>query len=199
MKRLSWKYIAGLVDGEGCIDSRLFRDKRMKHKPLYILPRVRITLSDNCLFILDMFKANHGGCLEPRNLSRKNPDWQDCTTWSLQGTKLRPFLQNIANHMYIKREQALLAIWIQDHLRKQGMQFSEDPKQCACKEMKAMKADPQRLSEAAIRKIENTEGYHFWSTNHNQCIDCGTTEKPHEAKGRCRNCHQKYYRKNKTD
>jgi len=196
MKRLSWKYIAGLVDGEGCIDSRLFRDKKMKHKPLYILPRIRITLSENCMFILNILKANHGGHLEPRNLKKKNLDWQNAVTWSLQGKKLRSFLQNIANHLYIKKEQVLLAIWIQDHLRKKGMQFSEEPKQCACKEMKAMKADPQRLSEAAIRKIENSEGYHFWSTNHDQCIDCGTTKKPHRGNGRCGACYQKHSRLN---
>lgn len=196
MKRLSWKYIAGLVDGEGCIDSRLFRDKRMKHQPLYILPRIRITLTESCVFILDMLKANHGGHHHFRNLKRKNPDWQNAVTWSLQGRKLRPFLQNIANHLYIKKEQVLLAIWIQDHLRKQGMQFSEEPKQCAYKEMKAMKTDPQRLSEAAIRKIENSEGYHFWSTNHDQCIDCGTTERPHRGNGRCGACFQKHSRLN---
>jgi len=199
MKRLSWKYIAGLVDGEGCIDARLFRDKRIKGNPLYIIPRARITLTENCSFVLDMLKENHGGHLGYRNLNKKNPNWQNAITWDLQGRKLRPFLQNIANHMYIKREQALLAIWIQDHLRKQGMQFAELPKQCANKEMKAMKADPQRLNEAAIRKIKNCEGYHFWSTNHDCCLDCGTTEKPHEAKGYCSVCYKRFSRKKDTD
>jgi len=189
MKRLSWKYIAGLVDGEGCIDAPLFRDKRMKHQPLYIRPRIRITLADSGLFILVALKTNHKGslCHRPTN----NPNWQDSTTWSLEGKRMRPFLQNLAKHLELKKQQALFAIWVQDHLRKQGMQFAEEPKQCACKEMKAMKTDPQRLSEAAIRKVVACDSYHFWSPSADCCRECGTTERPHEAKGYCRPCYDK--------
>jgi len=199
MKRLSWKYIAGLVDGEGCIDVQLYRDKRLSHKPLYIRPRLRITLTENCIFLLEILKANHGGSLEYRNLKKKNPVWQNAVTWHLAFRKLRPFLQNIANHLHIKKEQALLAIWIQDRLTKQGMQFSDEPKQCAAKELKAMKTDPQRLSEAAIRKIQNSKGYHFWSSNYDQCRDCGTRDKPHMGKGYCSTCYQRHFRKGNTD
>jgi hypothetical protein len=190
MKRLSWKYIAGLVDGEGCIDAPLFRDKRMKHEPLYIRPRIRVTLAIPGVSVLEALKANHGGTLLKRTTD--NPHWQDSVTWSLEGKKLRPFLQNIANHMEIKKEQALLAIWIQDHLRKRGMQFSEEPKQCACKEMKAMKTDPQRLSETAIRKIESCDGYSFWSSRAECCVSCGTTDLPHEALGMCSKCYGRH-------
>ncbi len=195
MKRLSWKYIAGLVDGEGCIDATLFRDKRMKHKPLYIRPRIRITFSENCRFVLDILKTNHGGSISVRIST--NPNWQNAHTWTLEGRRLRPFLQNIAGHLEIKKQQAFLAIWIQDHLRKQGMQFAEEPKQCACKEMKAMKADPQRLSETAIQKIRATDGYHFWSSKADACIDCGTTDRPHEGLGRCKRCYD--HRRNSKD
>jgi len=187
MKRLSWKYMAGLVDGEGCIDAPLFRDKRHKHNPLYIRPRIRITFAGPGLHILELIKENHGGSISHRHFD--NPCWKDAATWSLEGKKLRPFLQNIAKHLEIKKHQALLAIWIQDHLRKRGMQFAEEPKQCACKEMKAMKTDPQRLSETAIQKIESCESYHFWSANHDSCLRCGKTDKKHEAKGYCKNCY----------
>jgi len=187
MKRLSWKYIAGLVDGEGCIDAALFRDKRFEHLPLYIRPRIRITMVACSYYILEMLKTNHGGTLDERVST--NPKWQSSWTWALEGSKLRPFLQNIAKHLYLKKEQALLAIWIQDHLRKKGMQFAELPKQCASEEMKAMKTDPQRLSEAAIRKIVQCEGYHFWSSWADACKGCSTTESPHEARGYCKHCY----------
>jgi len=59
MKRLSWKYIAGLVDGEGCLDVQVTRG-------IYVRPRLRICLADNCKFILDILHANHGGALIPR-------------------------------------------------------------------------------------------------------------------------------------
>lgn len=190
MKRLSWKYIAGLVDGEGCIESRLFRDKRLNNEPLYIRPRLRITLSESCYFVLENIKIHYGGTLLKREST--NPNWQSSWTWTIEGKKIRPFLQNLAKHLLIKKEQALLAIWVQDHLRKKGMQFAEPPKQCASQEMKAMKTDPQRLSEAAIRKIVACEGYSFWSSSAECCKMCGTTEKPHEGKGYCIECYPRY-------
>lgn len=192
MKRLSWKYMAGIVDGEGCIDSPLFRDKRKMNNPLYIRPRIRITMSAPGMSVLESMKVNFGGSLLPRHTD--NPCWQDSATWSLEGVKLRPFLQNLAKHLIIKKQQALLAIWIQDHLRKKGMQFSEEPKRCACEEMKAMKTDPQRLNETAIHKITSCEGYHFWSSAHDACINCGRIDILHEGKGFCQKC----YRSGKT-
>jgi len=184
--------MAGLVDGEGCIDARLFRDKRHKHKPLYIQPRIRVGLVESCRFILEIMKVNHGGNISDRKVD--NPDWNNSASWSLQGTKLRPFLQNLVKHLILKKEQALLAIWIQDNLRKQGMQFKEEPKQCAYKEMRAMKTDPQRSSEAAIQKIINCPEYHYWSPNYDACRDCGTTEKSHNGNGYCATCRQRHYR-----
>ena len=197
MKRLSWKYMAGLIDGEGCIDAPLFRDKRVKNEPLYIRPRIRVTLSECSFPVLDCIKTNHGGSILKRTTD--NPHWNDSATWSLEGAKLRPFLQNIAKHLIIKKEQALLAIWISDHLRRKGMQFSEKPKQCASQEMKAMKADPQRLSEAAIRKIISCDGYHYWSSRHDSCVVCGTTESKHEARGMCKKCYDQLKNSGKLD
>jgi len=197
MKRLSWKYIAGLVDGEGCIDAVLNKSSS-KAMTKTIIPRIRITLVENCYFLLDILKVNHGGWINKRHFN--NPKWQDPITWTLQGKKLRSFLQNIANHLTIKKQQALLAIWIQDHLRHKGMPQSEEVKQGAIKEMKAMKTDPQRLSEVAIRNIKNLPGFHgHWSATTNQCLDCGETSRKHEARGLCTRCYKKYQRSDRCD
>lgn len=34
-----------------------------------------------------------------------------------------------------------------------------------------------------------------WSKDHDACIDCGTTSKPHNSAGRCTGCRSTYYRK----
>ena len=44
MKKLSWRYLAGLIDGEGCIDWSFNFDKKYNAK--YMRPRLRITLAE---------------------------------------------------------------------------------------------------------------------------------------------------------
>lgn len=153
MKRLSWKYIAGLVDGEGCIDFQCHVDQRNKEPKLYIVPRLRIAMTIVAREILDILKTNHGGNIWEAKRNNMNPKWTPACYWQLQGKQLRPFLQNIVNHLWIKKEQAKLCIWWID--RCMGRQFNklnqvEFIRQCARDELKAMKADPHRLSGRAV-------------------------------------------------
>lgn len=151
MKRLSWKYIAGLVDGEACIDMQITRHKDYPDRP-YIRPRIRITLTESCKFLLEIFNNNFDGGLHEKKRTFKNPKWQNACTWGLYGKKARPFLQNIVNHLYIKKEQARLAIWMIDNVS--GRHVSTELREHLNNEIKAMKRDPQRLSEAAIQEAK---------------------------------------------
>lgn len=157
MKRLSWKYIAGLIDGEGCIDFQCHVDQRNKEKRLYVVPRLRIALAENSLFLLEILKANHGGNLWTGQQNKEvNPNWQNAYYWQVQGKKMRPILQNIVNHLLIKKEQAKFAIWWVDNMmgkQHNGNQDLEAIRQSARDELKAMKRDPQRLSEKAVERI----------------------------------------------
>jgi hypothetical protein len=55
---------------------------------------------------------------------------------------------------------------------------------------------PRILREAPVRRGKRRQGAFFmdadgnttarWAANHNACIDCGTTERPHRAGGRCK-------------
>lgn len=193
MKRLSWKYLAGLVDGEGCIDFQVQVDKRNKVKTLYIRPRLRITFADNSLFVLEIIKANHGGNIWPDRKSQRNPNWSDAHYWQIQGKQMQSFLQNIIKHLIIKKEQAIFALWWINNVMGKELYNHLAPesnvlKQFARDEMKAMKADPQRLSEVAVRKLKSY-GYGLWSACSNHCLSCRTNKKPHEAKGLCRKCY----------
>jgi hypothetical protein len=190
MKRLSWKYIAGIVDGEGCIDFQLNYHKDYPGKP-YIAPRLRIAFSVSSKFILDMLLANHGGNLRDDKRSHKNSAWQDAAYWTLQGKALRPFLQNIVNHLYIKKEQAKLAIWMIDNVV--GKHVNEEVREHLRQEMKAMKRDPHRLSEVAVLKadeilVEIVESKP-WSREHDKCVGCGTTENRYGGNGYCAKCY----------
>ena len=115
MKRLSWKYIAGLIDGEGCLDVQVHNN--------YIRPRVRIGMADSAKTLLDIMHTNHGGFLSGR--PSKNEKWQSSTCWELAGySKACPFLRNIVNHLLLKHEQARLLLWMETTLK--GKQVSNE-------------------------------------------------------------------------
>jgi hypothetical protein len=157
MKRPSWKYMAGLVDGEGCVDMQGSIDKR--DGTYYCRPRLRMTLSGIAGEILvPVFIANFGGTWDgKKERTWDNPNWLIPYTWCLTGKQhLRPFLQNIVNHMVIKREQARLAIWWIDNMW--GKHATNEVKRLGTDAFKAMKRDPHRLSERAIDEITRFQG-----------------------------------------
>jgi hypothetical protein len=51
-----------------------------------------------------------------------------------------------------------------------------------------------KVSEHAVRQWFKRKQKWIWSRAFDACIDCGTTEKKHHAKGRCKNCDMKYRR-----
>lgn len=196
MKRLSWRYLAGLIDGEGCIDFQFHAATVKGDKRLYITPRLRLALTDSCRFMLDQIHANHGGNVWLSKKSKQNPNWQDAWYWQLQGKKLRPFLQNIVKHLYIKKEQIKFSIWwIDNVMGKESVNRNSDfdgneLRQFARDELKAMKVDPQRLSEVAVNKI-TALNFGLWSPHSNYCLECRTTKVKHEANGLCKPCYDK--------
>lgn len=143
MKRLSWKYIAGLIDGEGCLDVQIT-------KGVYVRPRVRMALADNCKMVLQMLHENHGGFLISRPSTNEN--WQSSTSWELCGySVVCPFLRNFANHLYIKHEQAKFLLFLEGTIK--GKQVADEARQFIRDELKAMKRDPHRLSEKAQERL----------------------------------------------
>lgn len=186
MKRYSWKYMAGLTDGEGCIDMQGSVDKR--DGTFYCRPRMRMTLSDPAgEQMVPQFIANFGGCLDSKERQFQNPNWMPAHTWLLTGKiPLRRFLQNIVNHLIIKKEQARFAIWWIDNMM--GKHATQSVRRLGVNELKAMKRDPQRLSEVAVRNIQ-AEGHGLWSKYSNSCLGCGSTTAKHEARGYCSKCY----------
>ena len=143
MKRLPTKYLAGLIDGEGCIDLNISYGK-------YIRPRVRIALAEPSKFVLDMIQNTYGGHLYKREVT--NPDWQNSYSWELAGYgQVCCFLRNIKNFLYIKRQQAEFVLELENLVR--GKVLGDEPKRIAREELKLMKKDPHRLSEKAVERI----------------------------------------------
>ena len=148
MKRVSWKYLAGLVDGEGCIDVQVTKigDR------FYIRPRLRIGMSDSAKHLLEMCKLNFGGHLTSRELSKTNSNWQDATAWELAGYKVAcSLLRNIVNHLILKKEQARFCLWMETNIK--GKHVGQECLDVCREELKLMKRDPHRLSEEAQENV----------------------------------------------
>lgn len=163
MKHLSWKYIAGLVDGEGCIDFRVntTRYKQLdgsEHACSSLTPRLRVSLAAPSKFVLDLLHNQCGGHLSLSKRSHLNPVWQDAYCWTIENSRCRATLQEMKRFLLIKREQAELVIWTIDNLvgkqkdRTPNLQMARD---IAKEELKVMKRDPQRLSEKAVERIKS--------------------------------------------
>jgi len=145
MKRIPWKYLAGLIDGEGCIDVQV-------NNGVYIRPRLRIAMSDNALFLLEMLQNSLGGHMCTRELSKTNPNWQNASSLEWSGYKQAcPVLRNIVNHLFLKKEQARFCLWMETELK--GKQVSTEVRNAVRDELKLMKRDPHRLSEKAQERI----------------------------------------------
>ena len=139
MKRVSWKYLAGLIDGEGCIDVQVTRG-------VYVRPRLRLGMASNTLALLGLIQNSLGGHIEHRE--SKNPNWQDAVTLSWSGYRQAcPILRNVVNHLFLKREQARFCLWLETNIK--GKQVSTEVRDAIREELKLMKRDPHRLSEKA--------------------------------------------------
>lgn len=147
MKRVSWKYLAGLIDGEGCLDLATTK----VNEQFYVQPRLRIGMAVNASFLLEMCQLNFGGHLEKVRVN-DNPNWQDAQTWCLSGYKQAvPILRNVVNHLILKKEQARLCLWMETNVK--GKRLSAEALKAIREELKLMKRDPHRLSEKAQDRI----------------------------------------------
>ncbi len=148
MKRVSWKYLAGLIDGEGCIDVQV---NKVGGK-FYIRPRLRIAMSDVAVELLEMCQLNFGGHLYKRDHESKNSNWNNATSWELAGYKQScPVLRNIVNHLILKKEQARFCLWMESEVK--GKHTTQECVDRCRDELKLMKRDPHRLSESAQAEV----------------------------------------------
>jgi hypothetical protein len=96
---LSLEYLAGLVDGEGCI--RLNPSGKGKYRRYY--PRLQVT--NTYLPILEQLKEQFGGCITEKKNNR--PDWSTAYDWRVNGDTARTILTSLIPYLIIKKEKAV--------------------------------------------------------------------------------------------
>ena len=93
-------YVAGLFDGEGCVNFT----RSGQAKTLVVRSMIRNTDSG----IVQYLKATFGGRIEAA-VHRDHPDWKPSFCWRLDGAAAVEFLNLIAPWVRIKQEQIFLA------------------------------------------------------------------------------------------
>lgn len=144
------EYVAGLIDGEGCIDCQIMYPKR-GYTYYNVRPRLRVALTQSSGFLLEKLEATYGGYVSYRN--SKILTQHSSMSWEIAGKeRMITLLKAILPHLILKKEQAKLALWWLENMS--GKHLKEDARRYFSNELKRMKLDPQRLSEEAVTHIE---------------------------------------------
>jgi hypothetical protein len=106
MKRLSDRYTAGIIDGEGCVGIKVHSSAKAKNGGFYYTPYVKVVMCD--YIVPEMLKHSFKG----NTWERKRTDgWKSSLEWLITGKpKCSSFLKRIRKYLLVKRRQADLII-----------------------------------------------------------------------------------------
>jgi LAGLIDADG DNA endonuclease family protein len=109
MREATKAYLAGLIDGEGCLTiAKQIRKNRKS--PCY---RCSITMSNTDARLVSIFKLYFGGNYYKRPDKRKEKNWADSWTWHCPDGNAIDFLKSIRKHLIAKHSQATILIEFQ--------------------------------------------------------------------------------------
>ena len=116
MPKLSREYIAGILDGEGCIS--IYHQKVQKGK-VYLSYNVRVIVGMTDPLVVHLLRDQYGGSVW---LRKRPAPWKASYTWCLTGKIVEKFLNDILPFLMIKKGQAMLALELRKHIN--GRKFA---------------------------------------------------------------------------
>lgn len=109
MKNTERAYIAGLIDGEGCITicRRKKKDKLINN--WYYQPNVIIANANRKIFDIPM---KYGGWIAvvKNEQIKAHDNWKQYYHWKITGNNMRKLLQDTVCYLVIKKEQAQIVL-----------------------------------------------------------------------------------------
>jgi hypothetical protein len=99
-------YVAGLVDGEGCLSLIERTNGECKRRSFSF--RLAVEMGDKAEKLLTLCHQRLGGTLQKRN--SRNQRHQGRTVWNTHTREALPLLEAMLPHMIVKQEQARLCI-----------------------------------------------------------------------------------------
>ena len=101
-------YAAGIIDGEGCITIA------QHGKGQWFSIRIDVGMSDKSIALLEALKQNYGGSV--RQTREATEKWEASSAWGIFGKEAAAFLMKIEQYLFLKAEQARLALRLQEIL-----------------------------------------------------------------------------------
>ena len=111
-KALSPEYIAGIIDGEGCVS--IYHQEKKCGK-IYFSYNVRIMIGMTDDRVIKILQEQYGGSIWEQ---KQREGWKNSKTWYLTGKKVEGFLNDILPFLIIKKDQARLALELREHINK---------------------------------------------------------------------------------
>ena len=115
-------YAAGLFDGEGTIGVDVAYIDRPS-KP-YTRSQLRVAITMTHLPTIQLFHTQFGGSISRcDSANRRNKNHRIVYTWLVWSNLAANFLRDILPYLITKKEEAILAIEFQDHIRSSVLHF----------------------------------------------------------------------------
>jgi len=102
-------YIAGIIDGEGCIKIYKVNAEKINRPNNRYCLNIQVSMTTKVIvkFLYDLF----GGYLYLDKINTyKHPNWKDRQRWIIQNQKCKEFLYLILPYLKLKNKQAKLAL-----------------------------------------------------------------------------------------
>ena len=97
---ISLEYLAGLIDGEGCLD---FIDTSRKYR----YPRIRVALKESDSRILFLIHDIYGGRINHTGKQKSWKDyWSEQDLWTIAGEEANKLLKKLLPYLVVKKQKA---------------------------------------------------------------------------------------------
>lgn len=114
-------YLAGIIDGEGCIGIEHLRANNKSRKKDYYLCRLTVINTDEELMkkLIFYFKGSY-------SMRKKIEGRKPCFAWRVFGDNQKMALQELYPYLYIKKPQAKLVLEYIDTIGKTGWHVTNE-------------------------------------------------------------------------
>ena len=100
-------YLAGLIDGEGCIS--IHRTHSLRYSNLFVL-NLRVCIKMTNKQGIELAQEYYGGTINIKRRFAKNPNWSDIYEWELRANKAERFIRSIYPFLRVKKEHGKIAL-----------------------------------------------------------------------------------------
>lgn len=116
--KIKYAYLAGIIDGEGCVSIR----KCPQGKNIYFKPMVEVGMADRqpIELLCSSFSNNSVWFEVPKNEGK----WRPVHKWRVTGSNVIPVLKKTLPYLLVKKKQALLCLKCCKLILKRGGKFT---------------------------------------------------------------------------